>query len=80
MFRFLTAGEAHGQGLTVILEGVPAGLLLSEEDITVDLSRRQIGYGRGGRMQIEQDRNEIGHETRRGRGNFLICSANVASA
>ena len=55
MFRFLTAGESHGRGLTVIVEGVPAGLPLTEEYVTRDLARRQVGYGRGGRMQIERD-------------------------
>ena len=59
MFRFLTAGESHGQGLTVIVDGVPAGLALSEEYVTVDLARRQVGYGRGGRMQIERDHADI---------------------
>ncbi|MEX1103502.1 MAG: chorismate synthase, partial [Dehalococcoidia bacterium] len=57
--RFLTAGESHGKGLTVIIEGLPAGLPLSEADIASDLSRRQGGYGRGGRMKIEQDHAEI---------------------
>ena len=56
MFRFLTAGESHGPGLTAILEGIPAGLRLSAEDIDIHLKRRQGGYGRGGRMKIEQDR------------------------
>ncbi|MDD5092837.1 MAG: chorismate synthase [Dehalococcoidia bacterium] len=59
MFRFLTAGESHGKALIAILEGVPAGLSLSEDYIAADLKRRQGGYGRGGRMQIEQDRAEI---------------------
>ncbi|MSQ33231.1 MAG: chorismate synthase [Dehalococcoidia bacterium] len=59
MFRFLTAGESHGRGLSIIIEGVPAGLPLSEEYIARDLIRRQQGYGRGGRMQIEQDRAEV---------------------
>lgn len=53
--RFLTAGESHGPGLTVIVEGMPAGVPLTEEQIAVDLRRRQGGYGRGGRMLIEQD-------------------------
>ncbi len=57
--RFLTAGESHGKGLTVIIEGLPAGLPLSEADIATDLGRRQGGYGRGGRMKIEQDHAEI---------------------
>ncbi len=59
MLRFLTAGESHGKGLTALLEGIPAGLSISEADITADLKRRQGGYGRGGRMQIEQDYAEI---------------------
>ncbi|MDZ7370472.1 MAG: chorismate synthase [candidate division KSB1 bacterium] len=57
--RFFTAGESHGPALTAILEGLPAGLPLQEEDIAVQLERRQRGYGRGGRMQIEQDRARI---------------------
>ncbi len=59
MFRFLTAGESHGRGLTVIVDGVPAGLALSEGYVTADLARRQVGYGRGGRMQIERDHADI---------------------
>jgi chorismate synthase len=58
-FRFLTAGESHGKALTVIIEGMPADLPLSEEDIAEELKRRQAGYGRGNRMRIEQDRAEI---------------------
>ncbi|MCY4070294.1 MAG: chorismate synthase [Chloroflexi bacterium] len=54
--RFFTAGESHGPGLTAILEGMPAGLPLSAEDINRDLRRRQKGYGSGGRMQIEKDK------------------------
>jgi len=57
--RFLTAGESHGKALAVIVEGMPAGLVLSEEYIVRDLARRQGGHGRGGRMRIEQDRAEI---------------------
>lgn len=53
--RFFTAGESHGPGLTAILEGMPAGLPLSAEDVNFDLRRRQKGYGSGGRMQIEKD-------------------------
>ena len=59
MFRFLTAGESHGKSLVAVLEGIPAGLSISEDYIAVDLKRRQGGYGRGGRMQIEEDRAEI---------------------
>jgi chorismate synthase len=58
-FRFLTAGESHGRGLTVIIEGMPAGLSLDEEYIARDLRRRQAGYGRSPRMRVEQDRAEI---------------------
>ncbi len=57
--RYLTAGESHGKGLTIIVEGIPAGLALSEEYIARDLQRRQGGYGRGRRQKIEQDRAEI---------------------
>jgi len=59
VLRFLTAGESHGPCLTAIIEGMPAGLYLSEEDINVDLHRRQGGYGRGQRMKIERDKVEI---------------------
>jgi chorismate synthase len=59
MFRFLTAGESHGKALTVIIEGVPAGLPLSEDYIARDLRRRQGGYGRSQRQQLEEDRAEI---------------------
>ena len=55
MLRFLTAGESHGPGLVGVIEGMPAGLHITAADINRDLSRRQQGYGRGGRMQIEQD-------------------------
>lgn len=59
MLRFLDAGESHGKCLLGIIEGLPAGLSLNEEDINLDLKRRQGGYGRGERMKIEQDRVEI---------------------
>jgi chorismate synthase len=58
-FRFLTAGESHGRTLGVTVEGVPAGLALTEADLAVDLARRQRGYGRGARQQIEHDQAEI---------------------
>jgi len=59
-FTFRTAGESHGRGLVALVEGVPAGLeLIAERDIDPDLRRRQGGYGRGGRMKIEQDAAEI---------------------
>ena len=53
--RFLTAGESHGQCLTAIVEGIPAGLSVDIEAINGDLARRQQGYGRGGRMKIEYE-------------------------
>jgi len=59
VLRFLTAGESHGKGLIAILEGIPANLELSPEDINIELARRQKGYGRGGRMKIEKDKVEI---------------------
>ena len=58
-FRFLLPGESHGPALGVTIEGVPAGLALTEDAIAADLARRQRGYGRGARQQIEQDRAEI---------------------
>jgi chorismate synthase len=65
--QWLTAGESHGKGLTMIIEGLPAGLRLSELDIARDLGRRQGGYGRGGRMKIEQDYAEITAGVRHGK-------------
>ena len=59
MFRFLTAGESHGPHLTAVIEGLPAGLTISVDKINADLKRRQLGYGRGGRMKIESDAIEI---------------------
>lgn len=59
MICYLTAGESHGPQLTSIVEGLPAGLHISSEIINADLARRQGGYGRGGRMQIEKDTVEI---------------------
>ena len=53
--RYITAGESHGPELTAIIEGLPAGLPLTAEDINFELARRQTGYGRGGRMLIEKD-------------------------
>jgi chorismate synthase len=65
-FRFLTAGESHGKGLLIIVEGVPAGLPLSEDYIGAHLYRRQQGYGRGKRQQIERDHAEIVSGVRHG--------------
>jgi chorismate synthase len=59
MIRFVTAGESHGKALVAILEGIPAGLRLVEEDVNHQLRRRMGGYGRGARMKIEADRVEF---------------------
>lgn len=65
-FRYLTAGESHGPGLTVIVEGVPAGLKIDEQYIESQMARRQKGYGSGGRMKIEKDRAVIRGGVRHG--------------
>ncbi len=65
-FRFLTAGESHGEALTAVIDGVPAGLPLTEEHINEDLARRQRGYGRGGRMKIERDQVHVSSGVRWG--------------
>ena len=67
MVRFFTAGESHGEGLVIIVEGVPAALPIGEEYIASQLARRQRGYGRGGRMLIEQDHAHIMSGVRHGR-------------
>lgn len=59
MLRFITAGESHGRALVAIIEGLPAGLPVDVEQINHELKRRQWGYGRGGRMKIEQDQVQI---------------------
>jgi chorismate synthase len=64
--RFTTAGESHGPALTAVLEGLPAGLRLTPEDIDRDLARRQLGHGRGGRMKIEKDRAKVTAGVRHG--------------
>ncbi|WP_430510238.1 chorismate synthase [Gottfriedia solisilvae] len=64
--RYLTAGESHGPQLTTIIEGVPAGLPILSEEINVELRRRQGGYGRGRRMQIEKDTAQITSGVRHG--------------
>ena len=55
MLRFLTAGESHGKGLVVIVEGLPAKLPVTVEAVADELARRRLGYGRGPRMRFEQD-------------------------
>ena len=65
--RLTTAGESHGPGLTCILEGMPAGLRLDRDALNLELRRRQLGYGRGGRMKIERDQVEVTGGVRHGR-------------
>lgn len=69
MLRFLNAGESHGPALTAIVEGMPAGVPVTEEYINTQLARRQMGYGRGGRMKIERDQVEF---TAGVRGGFTL--------
>ena len=65
--RFLTAGESHGPGVIAVIDGVPAGLVVSPADIDADLRRRQLGYGRGARQKIERDEVRITGGVRQGR-------------
>ena len=67
MLRYLNGGESHGKYLLAVLEGVPSGLPLTAEMIDHDLARRQKGYGRGGRMRVEQDRVEFACGVRKGK-------------
>ena len=67
LLRMITAGESHGPGLTCVLEGLPAGLILDAEAINRDMARRQLGHGRGGRMKIERDTAEPTAGVRHGR-------------
>jgi chorismate synthase len=67
MLRFLTAGESHGPALSVIVEGLPAGLAVDRAAIDADLRRRQGGYGRGGRMKLETDTVEVVGGVRHGK-------------
>jgi chorismate synthase len=64
--RWLTAGESHGRSLAVTIEGVPAGLALGADELSVDLARRQRGYGRGARQAIERDRADVVSGVRHG--------------
>ena len=67
MLRYLNGGESHGKCLLAILEGVPSGLPLTPDMVNHDLARRQKGYGRGGRMRVEEDRVEFSCGVRHGR-------------
>jgi len=66
MLRYLNGGESHGKLLLAVIEGMPAGVPVTQEAVNEDLARRQKGYGRGGRMKIEQDRVEIVSGVRKG--------------
>jgi chorismate synthase len=80
MFRWLTAGESHGRALVAICEGVPAGVLISTEDVAAALARRRAGYGRGARMSFEKDEVELTGGVRHGRtlgGPLAIRVANT---
>ncbi len=67
MLRFLTAGESHGPALVVVVEGLPAGLPITIEDVASELARRRLGFGRGPRMRFEQDELEFLGGVRHGR-------------
>ena len=67
MLTYSTAGESHGKCLITLVEGLPHGLSIDEDLINAELARRQGGYGRGGRMQIEADRVEMLTGIRKGR-------------
>ena len=67
MLRWLTAGESHGPALVAVLDGVPAGVAVTSEDIGVELARRRLGYGRGARMSFERDEVELLGGVRHGR-------------
>jgi chorismate synthase len=67
MLRFLTAGESHGQALVVIIEGLPAGLEITVEEIQAEMARRRLGYGRGPRQRFEQDELTLVGGVRHGR-------------
>lgn len=67
MLRYLTAGESHGRALSVIVEGLPAGLPITVEDIQVELGRRRLGYGRGPRQRFEADEVTLIGGVRHGR-------------
>lgn len=59
MLRYLMGGESHGKALTAVIDGIPSGLEIDDEDMNIDLARRQKGYGRGDRQKIEKDKADI---------------------
>jgi chorismate synthase len=79
VLRYLTAGESHGQALTVIVEGLPAGLAITVEEIQAELGRRRLGYGRGPRMKFEQDEVTILGGVRHGRTLGSPVSIHIAN-
>ncbi len=79
MLRYLTAGESHGQALTVILEGLPAGLAVTVEDIQRELQRRRLGFGRGPRQRFEVDEVTILGGVRHGRTLGSPVSIHIAN-
>jgi chorismate synthase len=79
VLRYLTAGESHGQALTVIVEGLPAGLAITVEEIQAELGRRRLGYGRGPRMRFEQDEVTILGGVRHGRTLGSPVSIHIAN-
>jgi chorismate synthase len=79
MLRFLTAGESHGQALTVVLEGIPAGLSITVEDLQAELGRRRLGFGRGPRQRFEVDQVTLLGGVRHGRTLGSPISINIAN-
>ena len=67
MLRYLTAGESHGPALAVVVEGLPAGLPITIDEIAAELARRRLGFGRGPRMRFERDDVEFTGGVRHGR-------------
>jgi chorismate synthase len=80
VLRFLTAGESHGQALSVIVEGLPAGLRVTVEDLQAELARRRLGYGRGPRQRFEQDEVTILGGVRHGRTLGSPVSIHIANS
>ncbi|MEZ5141880.1 MAG: chorismate synthase [Acidimicrobiales bacterium] len=80
MLRFLTAGESHGRALVVIVEGLPAGLPVTVEDVQAELARRRLGYGRGPRMRFERDEVTLVGGVRHGRTLGSPVAIEIANA
>src|SRR4051795_8459728 len=80
MLRYLTAGESHGKALVVVVEGLPAGLPITAEDVQAELARRRLGYGRGPRMRFEQDEVTLVGGVRHGRTLGAPVAVEIANA